>query len=378
MHPTFLVLGGYGEMGRVTVHDLFETSKGNIIVVGRNVQAAEKFAHQFKSKRIQSAGIDVRNTKELAKLARGSDVVINCTDYKWNLHVMRACEIARKPYLDLGGLFHMTKKQLKLHRRWKAKNLLAVVGCGSTPGITNLLAAYGATLLDRVEEIHIRFADYDYAAAQNKTNKNVVLPYSFDTLADEFTKKAAVLHNGKLRFVAPLTGKEIEKFPKPIGAVTEYYTLHSELATFPSSFKEKGLRECSFKVSFPDEFIKKVKAIIKKRISPPYAGRTARAANIGTVTIHHDIEYLRVRLKGQKKGKKMQIILDCITKSKSSWHAPAGSVNTGIPPSIIAQQIVDRKIRQHGILSPEKCIKFEIFLKELKKRELTIKTDKTF
>lgn len=361
---TYLVLGGYGEIGRVTVHDLFESTRDRIIVAGHNKAAAQKFVKSFLSSRVSTAGIDVRDRKKLADLIKKCNVVINATQYIFNLDVMRACEMTRKPYLDLGGLYHMTKKQLKFHSRWKKKGLLAVLGCGSTPGITNVLAAYGTSLLDRVHEIHIRFADYDYDAARDSNKIHFTLPYSFPTLRDEFTKKAAVFKNGKLRFVKAITGKEIEYFPKPICKVKEYHTLHSELATFPESFKKNGLKECTFKVSFPEDFLQKVELLIKEKKQPP---------PVIQKKIPHDLEYVRVRMKGMHKGKSVSLILDCITKSKPRFRATAGAYDTGVPPSIIAQMIVNGKIGKKGVLPPEDCIEPEYFFRELRKRGIRIK-----
>lgn len=356
---TFLVLGGYGEMGRVTVHDLFETTRDRIIVAGRDLKKARKFARGFKSKRLKVGQVDVTDEKALRALMKKCDVVINATQYTYNLHVMRAALHTKKPYIDLGGLFHMTKKQLKLHSLFKKNRLTAVIGCGSTPGITNILTAYGASKLDTVDAIRIRFADHDFS----KSPSAFMLPYSIATIFDEFTKPAAVLTKGKIRFVPAMTGREEEAFPKPVGKVSEFYTLHSELATFPASFKNKGLKECDFKVSFPKDFIRHIKRLItlgySKPKNPPIVKKPI-----------HDLEYVRVRITGKRKGKRVRLTLDVIAKSKPKWHVSAGSYDTGVPPSIIAQMIVKGKITQKGVFPPEQCIDPPVFFKELKKRNI--------
>lgn len=363
----YLVLGGYGEMGRVTVHDLFETTRDRIIVAGRDLKKARGFAQSFKSKRVQPAAIDVAKITLLAALMKKCDVVINATQYTYNLHVMRAALLAKKPYVDLGGLFHMTKKQLKLRSLFKKNRLTAVIGCGSTPGITNILASYGASKLDTVDEIHIRFADHDFT----KSPPRFALPYSIATIFDEFTKPAAVFSKGKIKFVPAMTGREEETFPRPIGKVSEFYTLHSELATFPSSFKKKELKECDFKVSFPEDFIRHIKRLIALGFSKPKNPPAAKTAVQKSV---RDLEYVRVRMTGKRKNKYVRLILDSISKSKPKWNVSAGAYNTGVPPSIIAQMIMNGKILKHGVLPPELCIDPKYFLKELIKRGIKIKS----
>src|SRR3989344_7434015 len=137
----FIVLGGYGAMGSICVRDLYDSCKDcEIIIAGRDLVKAKHYANSFNNKRVKYAQVDVTNINSTASLLKNADVCINCVQYYYNLHVMKACLKAKSNYLDLGGLFHMTRKQLKLHNRFKKINKVAILGCGSTPGTTNILA----------------------------------------------------------------------------------------------------------------------------------------------------------------------------------------------------------------------------------------------
>ena len=57
--------------------------------------------------------------------------------------------------MDMGGLFHVTRKQMPLSDQWKAQGLTAVLGMGSAPGIVNVMSRYAVDLLDSVESIHM-------------------------------------------------------------------------------------------------------------------------------------------------------------------------------------------------------------------------------
>lgn len=370
MH-TYLVLGGYGEMGRIIVHDLFETSKGNIIVAGHDQIKAREFAKYFKSPRVKWAKIDIADQSKLIKLLRGKSVCINSTNYYFNLGVMKACLRAGVPYLDLGGLFHITKKQLKLHSLFKSNRLTAVVGCGATPGITNIMAAYGAQFLNKIRAIHVKFGGKDFANSQQP----FVLPYSAQTIFDEFTMKAAKLINGKMRIIQPWSDPTVENFPKPVGKTLCGSVLHSELATFPKSFP--GIHECSFQGGFGESFVAFIKGLIAQGFTKePYRAWTVEFLNKFLPTPQmkiKDIEILRVTLIGTKNGKKKKVVVDCVAKNISRWNASASTVDTAVPPSIIAQMIAVGKIRAKGVLPPEQCIEPEEFFRELGKRKMEIK-----
>ena len=371
----FVVLGGYGNMGMIAVRDLYNSCKDcEIVIAGRDLEKAKKYASSFKSSHVKYAKVDVTDINSTASLLKNSDVCINCVQYYYNLHIMKACLKAKTNYLDLGGLFHVTREQLKFHSKFKEMNKVAILGCGSTPGITNIMASYGAKLLNHVNEIHVSFGDYD----ATKYNQPFVLPYSMYTLFDEFMLKPALFTKGKLIFVKPGSGETILEFPKPIGKVKGFYSIHSELATFPKSF---NLKECSFRVTFPEEFNDQIRFLVEtgfasdkeidvngKKINP--RDFTAKIMDqwlpkLGTKI--NDLEYVRVEIIGNKK-----LTLDCLTYFNKKYNYPAGSYNTGVPPSIIAQFITNDKIKFKGVSAPEFIIPEVEFFKELKKRNIYV------
>ena len=216
----FVVVGGTGMMGSVAVRDLFETTKDEIIIAARN--GAKEAARKYKTDHVIGEKIDVKNHTQAAKLFKDADVVLNCAIYYVNLDVMQTCLKAGCHYLDLGGLFHMTKKQLLLNKQFKDAGLTAILGMGSTPGITNVLAAYGSKEFEKIESIDIKIGGKDFS---KRIGPEPVIPYAIATLIDEFTKQPALFRNGKMKFFEPVSGKQVVKFPKPIGEQTAFYTL---------------------------------------------------------------------------------------------------------------------------------------------------------
>src|SRR5205085_11976840 len=95
-----------------------------------------------------TAGVADITSPSLADSIAGVDAVAACIPYRLNLAVMDACLAARVHYADLGGLFHTTLPQWELHDRFADAGLSAVLGIGSAPGITNVLARAGADRLD--------------------------------------------------------------------------------------------------------------------------------------------------------------------------------------------------------------------------------------
>ena len=127
------VLGAAGTIGRNVVAFL-DTWGQNVARRDYRLEGAEH--------------VDARQAGSLADALLGSSVCVNCTDYRLNLEVMQGCLAAGVHYIDLGGLFHMTRRQLELDRAFREAGLTAILGMGSAPGKTNLLARAAVERLD--------------------------------------------------------------------------------------------------------------------------------------------------------------------------------------------------------------------------------------
>ncbi len=356
----FVVLGGVGAIGRVVVRDLFESHlRNHILVADYNEAGARAYARSFLGRRVSAAFADAGETKQLAKLFRGHTVIINCTQHDFNLKVMRAALAAKVHYIDLGGLFHWTRRQLKLDNQFKRAGLTAILGAGCSPGITNVMIRAAADRFERIDSVRIRVGSKDL----NARPADFFFPYSAQTIVEELTLKPWVFERRRFRQVKPRTGWERIDFSRPVGAQWVVRTRHSEIATIPLTFRSKGLRECDFKVGFDRKFVREVVKRLKARWNardfaklPSPRGRP------------NDYEVSRVIVCGDKKT----VTMDCHAKANRRWHASAGDVDTGCPPSIIAQMIATGSITERGVFPPEVAVPAEPFFRELRKRGMKI------
>src|SRR5262245_2425435 len=116
----FVVLGGAGAIGRIIVRDLYESnSKNEILIADHDGDSARELARSYRSKRVTHGYADARYISGLTAVLRNQSVVINCTRHQFNLNVMEAALSARVHYLDLGGLFLWTRRQLRFHRPYE-------------------------------------------------------------------------------------------------------------------------------------------------------------------------------------------------------------------------------------------------------------------
>ena len=364
------VLGAAGAMAEVVLRDL------EAFLPEAEITAADFKEFRPKTKNARFARVDVKDEAATAKLLEGHDAVLNCVTYYLNLEVMRAALAARVPYTDLGGLYHGSLKQFELDRAFREAGVPALLGMGSTPGITNAMAGAMARGLDRVAEAHVRVGCLDRAASGP-----LPIPYALDTVLDEFALEPYVFENGSAHPVAPRSGEEEIDFPEPVGRMTAIYTLHSEVAMFPRSFP--GLRAASFKVAFEPAFMEKVRFLVELG----FAGREAAAGSVSPRQMllavaaalpppsgpPDDCDALRVDLVGDKDGKTIRRRAEAVIRPHAEWGIGAGALDTGVPLAIAGALLAAREVSTPGVLCPETALPFERFFAELERRGIGVR-----
>ncbi|MFN2159547.1 MAG: saccharopine dehydrogenase family protein [Anaerolineales bacterium] len=253
------VLGGAGKMGCISVKDLANDERvDEIIIADVNLEQARTVAEYLNSPKIQVQEVDIKDEGGFQKTLEGSHACLNATVYYTNLQVMEACLKAGVPYTDMGGLFHVTRKQLELNSRYKAAGLAAVLGLGSAPGVPNVQARYAADRLDTIESIKI------YDGIKPPPPDDLRFTYAVTSILDELTVEPMVFENGEFVAKEPLSGFEDYWFTQPLGVLPMHFSLHSEVATLPLTFMDKGVKECFFKINYwgmAKETVEKVRVL---------------------------------------------------------------------------------------------------------------------
>ena len=254
MSPRIAVLGA-GAMGASVTKLLARHDDVEILVLDVDGERASAAAAAVGSTRAEARAFDAEATGELAGALRGAGSVAACLPYRLNLTAMRAALDAGVPYSDLGGLFHMTRRQLELDGEFRAAGLPAVIGIGACPGLSNVMARLASQRLDAVDAIDIVDGSVDPSLT------GFAVPYSAETILDELDLPAMVFEDGELREVPAGSGAVDYEFPDPVGRMEAVYTLHSELATLPTTIP--GVRDVRWRLALPPEVIGAYRALVE-------------------------------------------------------------------------------------------------------------------
>jgi len=369
-----LVLGGAGAMGMVTTRDLAESPEVSEVVVGdTSPNRMDEVKRWARSEKLSSKLVDVANRRSLVKAMMGVDAVANATPYHLNLHVMKAAMQAGKSLVDLGGVYYMTLRQLKLHQTAKRRRTTIVLGCGLAPGITDILAKYGADKMSRVDEVHISYGD--------KNLEPVKYKWAFRTVLEEYTKGAVVYRNGKFRRLPPFSGKQVVGFPEPLGERQCSYGLYSGVATLPHSIG-KGVKVVDCLMSYTEEDEPRIRVLTEMGLTstkPIQIGEVAvsprefllRCAPPPDVRVR-DVAGVVVEVKGEEQRERVSRTYTIVHSYHERYGVSALAYLTGVPLSIASQMLAKGDIKEKGVLPPELAIKPQPFTAELARRGVKI------
>jgi len=221
-----------------------------IVLADINLELAKKVAGKIRSDKIVTMRVDAGNLEGLLKASKGVNTIINLTLPRFNVNIMEAAFKSGAHYVDsaLGNLIWrqlIEKKPLEFDDDFKEAGLTAVIGCGGSPGTTNVLIRYACDKLDSVNEIRCTIG-----RKRLKESKDIVKAWnpgwSPDVALDDYADKPVVFEDGEYKTVPPFSGVEEYKFPDPVGPQLVSLHSHEEAVTLPR-FIGKGVRYAEFK-----------------------------------------------------------------------------------------------------------------------------------
>ena len=383
-----VVLGGAGKMGALAVEDLVINPRvDEVVLADRDVAAAAPIADYLDSPKLSVVAADLNDHGGLVALLESADACVNATVYYTNLAVMEACLEAGTHYVDLGGLFHGTRKQLELNDRYAAAGVSAVLGMGSAPGAPNILARYAADRLDTIDAIRI------YDGVKPPPPGTMRFTYAAPTIIDEMTEEPMVYRNGQFVSCEPLTEFEDYQFTGSLGILPMHLSLHSEVATLPVSFAAKGVRDVFFKINYwgmDRETVEKVRVLADfgfDRTEPIAVGgdnvvpREVMIAMMADfVPSAHDILTAPENPSGEWAKEIVSEVSGTAGGAPVTYRMALltlkGSLPTGVLPARAAVWMSAGKVAP-GVHPPELAFDPQPFLKELEERGITTRVTMT-
>jgi len=265
---------GAGGVGAAIARAAAETEVlERVVVTDLDLRRASAAVEQCADARFAAQALDASNTAAITELAHNErvDVVVNACDPRLNPSIFAAAFDAGCHYLDMAMTLSephperpyeepgvmLGAAQFDASDRWKEQGLLALVGMGVEPGLSDVFARYAADhLFAEIDGIGVRdgsdlvIEGYDFAPT-----------FSVWTTIEECLNPPLVWEHDRGWFTTPpFSEPETFVFPEGIGPIECVNVEHEEVLLIPRAVT---CRRVTFKYGLGDEFIEVLRVLDK-------------------------------------------------------------------------------------------------------------------
>jgi saccharopine dehydrogenase-like NADP-dependent oxidoreductase len=372
-----VVLGGAGHIGSGVVRELVRLSPGlEVVIADRNVERGRELAGELGD-RVSVRGVEAEDPSSLVEALKGAEVAVSTLGpfYRHGERVLRAALRAGVNLVDIDDDYDATERCLGLDREAREAGVLAIVGLGATPGLTNLMARLGAEGME-AEEVDTAWA----WTAVDPSMGPAIVHHFFHAITGE----VPTYREGEWVRVKALSEPEVVEFPPPLGRMEVGHVGHPEPVTLPrylrgvrrvtnkgtiwprllaevaGTFARMGLtelREVNVRGQSlsPREFLVELTLRLEELAPPELMEEAAReleafgeyAMGVG----------LRVEVRGKREGKEVRRFY--------SLASPSAVRATALPAALGALWVLRGEVGGKGVHAPEGVIEPSRFLREV-------------
>ena len=312
--------------------------------------------------------IDARDVNQVVQMARkyGVDLIMNAVSNFYNDTIFDAAYQAGCTYLDMAMSddgANLGSYEWKQSKKWEDKGILAILGNGMDPGVSNIFAKYASVeLFDEIDEIGIRdgaaleVEGYEFAPA-----------FSIMDAIEECTNPPIVWEKRRGYYEVPLFENiEVFNFPEGIGPQEVVDIEHEELAMIPRYI---ACKKVTFKYGLGEKFINVIKVIkmLGLHSKQPVDIKGVRVAPIELMAaVLPNPASLGDKMTGKtcvgawvtgiKNGKKREVYIYQSTDNQESMRdfgCQAVSLQTATGPVITMELLAEGVWKGKGVHSPE-------------------------
>ncbi len=350
MTTRVIVLGG-GLIGSAMARDLSASPGLEVEVADLRPEALARVAERA---RVRTVCADLRDPEVVRDLVADYDLVLGALPSVIGFQTLRAVLEARRDYVDIS---FMPENALLLDELARDHGVTAVVDCGVAPGVSNMMAGFGAAQMDRCERIEIyvgglpqeRRWPFDYKAG-----------FAPLDVIEEYTRPARYVENGRVVTREALSEPELMDFPG-VGTLEAFNTdgLRSLAFTLKVPFmKEKTLR-------YPGhvELMRVLRDTGFFSKEPLEAGgQTIRPLDVTAALLfpkwtfeegEADLTVMRVLVEGTARGQSVRYTWDLLDRFDEGTGLRSMSRTTAFPATIVARLVAEGRFRRPGVHAPE-------------------------
>lgn len=351
-----LVLGA-GMVGSVIASDLATDASLSVTVADRSedalAQASERAARAGAS--VATVAADLGDRNELVKLMQGADLVVGALASRLGFQTLQTVIEARKPYCDIS---FMPEDAWELDELAKKNGVTAVVDFGVAPGMSHLLCAHGASLLDECRSLAIYVGGLP---REPRWPHHYQAPFAPSDVIEEYVRPVRLVEHGEVVVREPLSEPEWIEFDG-VGQLEAFNTdgLRSLTEFMDVPFmKEKTCR-------YPEHaaLMRAFRATGLFGEEPIQAGDTSvRPVDVVSALLlpqwkyeerQEDLTVMRIVVEGMQGGTTKRHVWDLHDVYDRETGTPSMSRTTAFPCALMARELASGRFARPGVVTPER------------------------
>ncbi|MHA1377876.1 MAG: saccharopine dehydrogenase family protein [Candidatus Helarchaeota archaeon] len=362
-----VVLGGCGAVGSIAVKTLTQLDDFSEVVIGDiDLKKAKNLVSQIGtvlkvgSQKLSAIKVNALDPNSVKNAIKDADIVLNTTGPFYKIVPVLLKEVIESGinYVDICDDVDVTKDILDMNEKAKNAGITALIGMGSSPGVTNLLAKFAANILDETDSI-----DMYHIHGGEPTEGAGVIGHRIHSMVIPIP----VFLDGKLKTVKSFTPEammlEEEVEFHEIGTYRVFPYPHPEIITLPRYIE--GLKRVTNKGTvLPEEYYSLTRKMVKlgliseepidvkgQKISP-YDFTIAYIINqrkkiLKETNFGKQRGCVKIVVSGKRKGKPLTYVFQIFSTGRAMGEG------TGIPAAFGAALVQRGKIKIKGVVPPE-------------------------
>ena len=376
-----VILLGAGFMGKAIAKDLVRSEGVNdIVLVDADCAKAQQVASSVNSDKLRSVELRFEKDDELKEVLQQGDVIINAMFYSHNERMARLAIEAGVHIIDLGGaMAGATDAVFALHEEAKAAGITIIPELGVTPGMTNILTGYGASKLDKVEEIKLYAGDIP---VEPIPPIDYIEVFSIERMFDYYSGEAKGIYKWKEQEYPSMSGCEPIYFDE-LGVLEAFYTAGG-ISTLAESYP--NVKTLTYKTVRYKGHAEKMKLLVDLGLfdianSVKIDGKTVNVRKVIREALSKKLEagkkadvlLVRVLVSGDQAEQQVTNEYELVLKRSAESEETAMAKATASSVSIVAQMVANGTITTRGVSAPEQVVPGEVYIEEMAKRNIRIK-----
>jgi saccharopine dehydrogenase-like NADP-dependent oxidoreductase len=329
---------------------------------------------------IRTIRVDLSDPGRVKEIIGDQDVVLGALPSRIGLQTLEAVIRSGKCYCDIS---FMPEDAMQLDSLAKKHAATAVVDCGVSPGLSNMMVGHAVSHMDRADRADIyvgglpkvRHWPYQYKA-----------PFAPSDVIEEYTRPARIVENGNIVVKPALSDPELMDFPQ-VGTLEAFNTdgLRTLLGTVRvANMREKTLRYPGHielmrvlrETGFFDQNEIEVKGV---KVRPRDVTAKLLFPRWTYDQGEEEFTILRVSVDGLEGGKTMRYTYDLYDEYDRTSGTSSMARTTGFPCVIVARMLAHRRFAEPGVFPPEMLAQrngvFEFMVDELARRGVVVHTN---